>query len=339
MAEKRARVTNSTSKFVGAVTVAAALLCAMPLAGAQVIQAPYDAVYTLTNLGSVPALPTNYGGLTFLPGDPNTIIIGGTANQVGGAIYRIGVVRNAQNHITGFSGSATQFSEGQYNDGGVVFGPGGVLFYTRFPTNEVGEVKPGSVITDKVVNLTALGVGDSVGALNFVPGGFPGAGQLKIVSYDTDEWYTAAFAPDGSGTYNITSAVKNTTIQGGPEGFVYVPTGSPVFPSGANMLVSEYGNDVVSIYHVDASGNPIPATRTVFISGLTGAEGAAIDPVTGDFLFSTFGGANQVIAVRGFVPPGGGTSGTPSQVPTLSMLALVMLGLMLATAAAFVTRR
>jgi hypothetical protein len=41
----------------------------------------------------------------------------------------------------------------------------------------------------------------------------------------------------------------------------------------------------------------------VFISGLDGAEGALLDPVTGDFLFSTFGGGSRVIAVRGFAAP------------------------------------
>ena len=44
------------------------------------------------------------------------------------------------------------------------------------------------------------------------------------------------------------------------------------------------------------------ASRSDFITGLSGAEGAAIDPVTGDFLFSTYGGGNRVIAVRGFRP-------------------------------------
>lgn len=273
-------------------------------AGAQTIQAPYNASYTLTNLGSVPSLPTPYGGLDFLPSNSNVIVIGGAANTASGALYSIGVVRGAGNHITGFTGSAALHSAGEYNDGGVKFGPGGVLFYTRFPVNEVGQVEPGSAINDRIIGLTALGISSSVGALNFVPGGFPGAGQLKIVSYSSGGWYTASYAPDGAGTFNITAPVLNTTIAVGPEGFVYVPIGSPIFPSGTSMLVSEYGNGVVATYQIDSGGNPIPASRAVFISGLTGAEGAVIDPVTGDFLFSTFGGGNQVIAVRGFgIPP------------------------------------
>jgi hypothetical protein len=203
-----------------------------------------------------------------------------------------------------------------------------VLFYTRYPNNEVGQVEPGSAVNDRIIALTALGITSSVGALNFVPGGFPGAGQLKIVSYDTGDWYTASYAPDGMGTYNITAPVLNTNINVGPEGFVYVPPGSPIFPSGTSMLVSEYDNDVVAAYQIDGSGNPIPASRAVFVSGLTGAEGAVIDPVTGDFLFSTFGGGNQVIVVQGFAIPMGATptptptgpppTATPTRTPTLS---------------------
>lgn len=345
------------------VALLAALLAATASwADAQVIQPPYDSVYTLTDLGSIANLPTPYGGLDFLSGNPNAIVIGGAANSASGQIFRVDLVRDAQNHIIGFSGGAVLFSDGAFNDGGVVFGPGGVLFYTRFPTNEVGEVKPGSTITDKIVDLTPLGIlgpmstaslrrlhaptgaASSVGALNFVPSGFPGAGQLKIVSFDTGNWYTASYSSDGSGTYDITSAVLNTTIQGGPEGFIYVPPGSPVFAANS-MLVSEYDNDVVTAYQFNGSANPNPGTRNVFISGLTGAEGAVIDPLSGDFLFSTFGAVNHVIVVRGFaIPPTPGPTPNPgptAQVPTLSTPTLLLLGLALAVVAVLliVTRR
>ena len=49
----------------------------------------------------------------------------------------------------------------------------------------------------------------------------------------------------------------------------------------------------VSSYEVDANGDPIPSTRRTFIDGVTGAQGAAIDPLTGDFLFSTYGGSRR----------------------------------------------
>jgi hypothetical protein len=54
---------------------------------------------------------------------------------------------------------------------------------------------------------------------------------------------------------------------------------------------------------VNADGDPIISTRRQFITGLDGAEGALLDPVTGDFLFSTFGGGSRVIVVRGFRAP------------------------------------
>jgi hypothetical protein len=341
----------ASRRFVpGLVCLLAALALAFTgPANAQVIVPPYDAVYSLTDLGAVAGLPTPYGGLTFLNGNPNVIVIGGAANSATGALYSIGVVRNGSNQITGFTGTAAPFSEGQYNDGGIVYGPGGVLFYARYPTNQIGQIEPGSTTNDKIVDLTPLGISSSVGALNFVPGGFPGAGQLKIVSYNTGEWYTATYAPDGLGTYNITAAVLNTTIQGGPEGFIYVPPGSPVFPANS-LLVSEYGAGVVSTYQADGAGNPLTASRALFVSGLSGAEGAVIDPLTGDFLFSTFGGANRVIVVRGFAVPATPTPGGPgptptpgpppaAEVPTLSTTALALLGLAIAAIAVLVLRR
>jgi hypothetical protein len=91
---------------------------------------------------------------------------------------------------------------------------------------------------------------------------------------------------------------QTATLTGSPEGFVYVPLGSSLF--GDSLLVSEYGAGNVATYDVDANGDPIVSSRKLFMSGLTGAEGAMIDPVTGDFLFSTFGGQNHVIVVHGF---------------------------------------
>lgn len=266
------------------------------------IDPAYASEYTLADLGSVTDLPARYGGLTFLPSDANTIIIGGAANGGSGKIYRVGVVRGAGGHITGFSGAATVYSDGVNNDGGVVFGPGGVLFLARWPSNEIGQIKPGSADT-KVVGLTALGVASSIGGINFVPTGFPGAGQLKVVSYNTAKWYSLPFTPDGIGTYDFGTAVEEATISGGPEGFIYVPPGSPLFTDYKQILVSEYGAGSVTTYDIDANGDPVPTTRKLFVAGLSGAEGAVIDPVTGDFLFSTFGGGDHVIQVQGFAPP------------------------------------
>jgi YVTN family beta-propeller protein len=289
------------------------LTFALP-ATAQVVRAPYDASYTVADLGTPAGVPGPLGGLTFLPGDPDTIVIGGAANGAGGALYALSVVRGAGGHITGFDGAATRFADGAYNDGGVTFGPGGVLFLAQYPINGLAQLRPGSTTIDRTTDLTQLGVASSVGAIAFVPPGFPGAGQAKIVSYNAYRWYTLALAAAGDGTWDVTAATYSVTTTGGPEGFIYVPQGSPHFPS-PSMLVSEYQAGMVTAFEVDANGDPRPETRVVFVDGLSGAEGAVIDPVTGDFLFSTFGGGNHVVAVRGFVPPPS-TSSTSSTTTT-----------------------
>ena len=118
-------------------------------------RAQYSASYSLQNLGSIPGLPTPYGGLRFV--DANTILIGGAANSAPGRLYTIDVTRDAGGHITGFVGTAVVYGNvGENNDGGVTFGPGGVLFTTRYNQNEMGQTKPGSLDEDKVTLLTPL---------------------------------------------------------------------------------------------------------------------------------------------------------------------------------------
>jgi len=286
-----------------AIVALTCLLAATQICLAQTVTPPFDVDYSVSLLGSVPGVPTNYGGLTFAKDDPHTILIGGAANQAPGLLYSIGVVRDEDNHITGFTGTAAQFATAAYNDGGVSYGPGDVLFLARWPVNELGQIKPGSMTTDKVIPMLPFGVVSSLSALAFVPPGFPGAGRFKLVTYPTGQWYDAAVTSDGNGTFDVVDVSNRLQIVGGPEGFVYVPEGSPQFTDFSSILVAEYSSGKIASYQVDSSGDPIAATRVDFLTGLSGAEGAVVDPLTGDFLFSTFGGFNQVVAVRGFGTP------------------------------------
>jgi hypothetical protein len=145
-----------------------------------------------------------------------------------------------------------------------------------------------------------------VGTLGFVPAGFNGAGNFVIGSYSGGTFCTASLTPDGTvtGAYDVGACNVSSTNStgGGPEGIIYVPQGSADF-TGQTALVSLYGAGVVGAYNIDSNGLPIASTFTPFITGLSGAEGAVIDPVTGDFLFSTYGGGNQIFEVQGFVAP------------------------------------
>jgi hypothetical protein len=268
------------------------------------VVAPYAGTYTCHDLGPVPGVPPQkYGGLTLTADACSTrLLIGGSANFPDGKIYAVGVARDPAGHISGFVGTAAVFADAPYNDGGLTYGPEGVLFATRWPRNELQQTRPGSAAADKVVDLTALGVGHASASLNFVPRGLGGAGTLKLVSWSAGQWYTLALRPDGAGTFDVAATSAGPPLPGGPEGFVYVARGSPLFQVDG-MLVSEWSANRIAVYDVDDKGDPRLASRRDLLTGLHGAEGAFRDPATGDFFFSTWGQeADRVIAVRGFAP-------------------------------------
>jgi hypothetical protein len=275
----------------------------LPAGIAQTVQPPFNTDYSVVDLGPVPSLPPSYGGLTFKYDDPHTLLIGGKANAADGALYSIGVARDAQGRITNFTGTAASFAAAAFNDGGVVYGPDNVLFLARWNPNEIGQTKPGSAVTDKIVSLAPLGVTSGPGGLMFVPPGFPGAGRLKLAAYSDQKWYDLSIASDGAGTFDILSATNIVTLVGSPEGIAYVPPGSPQFTPFGHVLICEFGFGAISAYQLDSNGDPVAGTRTPFLTGLTGVTGAALDPLTGDLLFSTFGGGSRVVVVRGFAPP------------------------------------
>jgi hypothetical protein len=300
--------------------VAVACLVAAPAFAVPIVDPYYAGSYSFVNLGSAPGVSTNYGGLVFKPGNPNTLFLGGAANSNVGVIDALTVTRDSGGHVNGFSGTASQFALAPFIDGGLSYGPGNVLFVTGYPNNTILQFLPGSGSPDKT---TTAPIGSSVGAVAIVPAGYPGAGNLAIASYNSNLFCLAPIAPDGSGTFNIGGCGTITSISGGPEGILYVPLGSPLFPN-PSILVAEYSYGNIASYELDASGNPIVGTRRIFISGLTGAEGAALDPTNNDFLFSTFGGANQVIRVTGFAAP---VSDTPEPA-TAGLLGLSLAGLL-----------
>lgn len=284
--------------------------------------------YAMVDLHNVPGVPSYYGGMVFEAGNPNHLLIAGHADQSNGTIYEVSVTRDANHHVTGFVGPATVFASAPKIDCGLAYGPGGVLFATGYGTgpggNTLMEFKPGSTSPDKTVSLPSAT--NSVGTVAFVPTGYPGAGSIQIGSFNNGGIFTGTLTADGSGTYNLGPLTKESTVTGNPEGLTYVPLGSAGF-SGPSMLVSEYKTGSIGAYLLNADGSPNVLSRQDFITGLWGANGGAIDPLTGDFFFATFGdtyGSNRLIEVQGFGAKIG--SGASTRVPEPSSLALLSLG-------------
>jgi hypothetical protein len=268
---------------------------------AQVIGEDFECAYRFVDLGTPPGVPSALGGLVFKAGDPDTLLIGGGANQPGAKVYAVPVVRDGDDRIVGFGAASTVHADAPNIDGALFYGPGGVLFFSRYSMNQCGQIKPGSTGMDKSVDLSGLGFSGSVGAMTLVPPGFQGAGRLKVLPYNSSIWHDATISADGAGTFDISAPTNSITLGGGPEGIVYVEDGATLFGA-ESVLISEYSTGRVTAYETDANGDPIPSTQRVFMTGLGGAEGGTRDPVTGDFLFSTFGGGDRVLVVRGFNP-------------------------------------
>lgn len=287
--------------------VTAVSLGSIPSYAAPMIAPAYASEYTLTVLGTVPGINTSHGGfagLTIMQGDSSSLLLGANGGHHTAAIHRVEVIRDGQGNITGFGG-ASEFSKAYGLTGGIdgslLYGPNGVLFYTSYPDNHIGQIKPGSSEPDKLTNLIPMtGVASSVGAMTLVPEGFPGAGRLKIATYSVSRWYDGFITPDDFGTYTITVPFSEGLYLGGsPEGILYVPLGSKLFDE-PTVLITEFATGVVAAYTVNSNGDPIPSTRRVFISDLPQVEGITMDPLTGDLLLSTFEKGNLLVRVDGF---------------------------------------
>jgi len=271
---------------------------------AQNVEPPFDADYVLDDLGQPVGIPGNLGGLAMRWVDPYDVYLVGSATRADAAVYRVRVTRDGRGHITGFAEPALWVADAPDADGGLEFGRRGVLFFTRYSNNQLGQIRPGSSGMDKSVPLGPLGVVGSVGGLAFVPPGYPNAGELTLLSFNLSRSYGARLAPDGDGTFDVLSVTDGLQISGGPEGYRHIPPGSPQFDDYSSVVVCEWGAFAIAAYDLDATGHPLAATRRVLVSDLAGAMGAAIDPYTGDLLVSLYGGSpgiqNHVFALRGF---------------------------------------
>ena len=267
---------------------------------AQTFGPAFNQCYTYRDLGSPQNVLTPLGGVNFVPGNNNMLLIGGAGNEAEGVVYRVPVVRDAFGHIIAFGGAGVQVCTAPYLDGGLAIAPNGTLFITTYSDNQLLQIPQGATSPASTIYLDEYGVASSTGTCQFVPAGFPGEGHLKIMSYSTGDYYDFVISSPTNGVYQLT---RNSSIDipvgGGPEGLVFIGAGNPAFRK-PSCLIAHYSEGVLAAYDLDAAGNPIVSTKRVFMNELQGALGGLRDPVTGDFIFSTFGGGNRVIVIQGF---------------------------------------
>ncbi|MCB9570184.1 MAG: hypothetical protein H6710_23740 [Myxococcales bacterium] len=274
-------------------------------AGDEVIIAPeFAEFYTTYELGPVPGIPpeARLGGTTVHFMDDNTLLIAGYSEASNGKIYSIGVTRGKCDHIVGFDGQATIVAETPYVDANLVYVKSGLLFYTEWPVNRISQLLPGDMAPAYTTDLAGLGIAPSPGGLGFVPPSLADPGGMRALSWAGGEWYHIDRTPNGE-LFTLSNPVKTATLPNGPGGFAYVPKDSPGFDTDA-VIVAEWSANKVGVYEVNDQGDPLVNTRKDFYTKFPLPWGAYFEPLTGDYLFLTWGvGVDKVYIVQGFKPP------------------------------------
>lgn len=306
--------TTADSTTVDTATVDAPPECAPPPtpAGPEVrLAPPFDTLYTVYDLGPVPGVPNPLGGAVVDASDPSSLLIAGASERPEGAIYRIGLTRDACGHIIGWNGTATLVANTPYVDANLLYVRSDLLLYTEWPQYTLAQLPTGASTPARRTDLRTVGLpsaGDQgPGGVGLVPPGLAAAGELRLVTWPAGAWVHAATAPSGS-LLDITAVTQHATVPNNPGGFAYVPAGSPGFAA-QSIIVAEWrtsgtADDRVAVYQADAQGDPIVSTRREFMSSFPRPWGAYFEPVTGDYLFLSWGlGTDRVYVVQGFVPP------------------------------------
>lgn len=274
-------------------------------AGPEVELAPaFIDFYKTYALGAVPGIPegSRLGGCVIAADDPNLLLVAGDSEAATGKIWAIEVVRGNCQHIVGFKGVAQPIADTPYVDANLVLVASGLMFYTGWPVNQISQLLPGEAAPAVTTDMAGLGVESAVSGLGFVPPGYVDAGGMRTITWPGGKWYHLDREPSGD-TFALTAAQQTAELINGPGGFAYIPSGSPGFMVD-HLIVSEWSVDTVGVYEVDASGDPVAPTRKDFFTKFPGPWGAYFEPLTGDFLFLTWGlGIDKVYIVQGFEPP------------------------------------
>jgi hypothetical protein len=268
-----------------------------------VMTAAFQPHYQVYDLGPVPGMPAGHlGGCVVLHNDSSTLLLAGDSEAQTGGLYSIGLKRDGCGHVLGFEGTAKHIATTPYIDANLLYGKENVLLYSQWPVNQISQLLPAASSPAMTTDLAPFGVDSSAGGMGFVPPGFASEGTLRAVTWSAGNWFRLG-ATFENGLYNITQATLATNLPNGPGGFAYVPVNSPGFPV-QSVIVAEWSGDKVAVYEVDDQADPKAGTRKEFFSFFQKPWGAYFEPLSGDYLFLTWGPSpDRVYVIRGFAPP------------------------------------
>ncbi len=283
---------------------------------------PFAVAYEISTLDAPVGVPGALGGLTFLEGEPETLLIAGDAGTSGAALYAVDVMRGPDGHIIGFDGRPSIYAAAPSGaDGGV--GTGVTLFGVNFiplisvvvyttPDGWFGVIEPGEPGPAAIQDLPAALDGSPV-TQSQIPCGLPGCtGRIKFLSEEPARFRDGGYFISAVGcgpswwdcllVFPLDPVVE---LDGRPRSMAFIDGSNPVF-DGATVLIAKAEPTVVDAYLMDDIGHPIPESKIPFITDLEGAAGMTIDPVTHDLIITrnptAADPASGLVIVRGFDP-------------------------------------
>ncbi|HXS94961.1 MAG TPA: PEP-CTERM sorting domain-containing protein [Candidatus Limnocylindrales bacterium] len=242
-------------------TLAAAIALAAPLlhADTAVVGAGLNLFQISTS--ALPTLTANqyYGGMA-LDTTGRLLLAVNDYSNTAQPIYALTVSRDASGRIisVGLPSPADPYAVVPTNTltgvgvgGGLIYNSDGSLLYD---TDASGSIRTYSSGSSTVAHEDVF-ASQTMGGLQYVPAGFTGAGLLKASAYSgsTGAWYTI---------------LASTTTSTGPtaDSFAYAPADGLAVHANS-VLVEDDQTFSLTLYGVDAQGNPLPGSGALWYQG------------------------------------------------------------------------
>jgi hypothetical protein len=299
----------------------------------HVLAPEFESLYEVFDLGTIPGVgDARLGGCALKPGDDSKLLFVWDSERPTSSIAEIGIARDKCGHIASFVGTAKALVTIPYADANIVVNSDGNLLVSQYPSAKITQVdsKTWTVTDSWSLTPTIAPVSEpwdpsmeSPGGLNLVPSSIAKAPMVRALTYPLGSWLRIDVSnkPGNPGLFNFDKVEKSgVALPNAPGGFAYIPPGSPGF-SKPGILVTEWlrgdpktftspltkyvpETEEIPAYDLDEAGDPMVASRRVFFSAFYRPWGAYFEPVTGDYMFLSWGTSpDHIVQVRGFAKP------------------------------------